>query len=286
MFDLPDAGSSETVADWIELVLAAGEPQLSRAKVSAIVEHESGAEPSEAFLADIWQELGDRESRYSRQFFHCDGDMVHRSLEGEAPSEYIALLLFSLYGVSDEHRTDPKIFERLAAAAIRNYVQGKVFVFGWPVLPNVQVDIALRVKEVASATREKFAEAPAGRYKDRGVDVIAWRPFEEHAAGEHRSNQLVILTQCAAGKNWRQKTGQLPLKSWTQYVHWACEPLTGFAVPSVIPETLWHDISRESEGVLFDRIRIVNLLSGGVEDEELSIHITEWVALELAECSV
>jgi hypothetical protein len=209
--------------------------------------------------------------------------LVHRSLEAQAPSEYTACLLYSLYGVSDEHRTDPKVFERLAAAAIKNYLQGKVFVFGWPVLQDVQADIALRVKDVATATREIFIEAPGERYKDRGVDVIGWRPFEEHATGEHRSSQIVILAQCAAGKNWRQKTSQLPFRAWNQYVHWACEPLRGFAVPCVIPAELWHDISSESEGILFDRIRIVNLVPGGVEDQELNGHLAEWVALELAD---
>ncbi len=285
MFQLPDAEAPQAVADWIELELAAGEPQLSKAKVSSIVESATGSEPGEAFLSDVWRQLEERHSRYSRRFFLCDGDLVLRSLDQATPSEYTACLLFSLYGVSDEHRTDPKIFERVSAEAIKNYLEGRVFVFGWPVLPDIQTDIALRVKDVAAAAREKFVESPAERYKDRGVDVIAWKPFEEHSSGEHRSNQLVILAQCAAGANWRQKTGQLPFKAWTQYVHWACDPLIAFAVPRVIPEELWHDISREG-GILFDRIRIVNLLPNGVPQEELRAEIGAWVDRELEESRI
>jgi hypothetical protein len=161
-----------------------------------------------------------------------------------------------------------------------------VFIFGWPVLPDVQADIAARVKDVAEAARERFVEAPAERYKDRGVDVIAWQPFDEHLAGEHRSSQLIILAQCAAGANWRQKTGQLPHKSWTQYIHWACDPLQGFAVPGVISSELWHDISRECGGILFDRIRILNLLPDGIPDGELKSAIDEWVASELEEAKI
>ena len=286
MFQLPNAESAQVVADWIELELAAAEPQFSKAKTSSIAESVRGSEPGEAFLSDVWRELEERQGRYSAQFFYCDGDLVRRGPDQVASAEYTACLLFSLYGVADESRADPKIFERLSAEAIKNYLQGKVFVFGWPVLPDVQADIALRVKDVATKTREKFVEAPAERYKDRGVDVIAWKPFVEHSAGEHRSNQLVILAQCAAGANWRQKTTQLPLKSWTQYVHWACDPLTGFAVPRVIPTELWHDISRESEGILFDRIRIVNLLPNGVQEEGLRAEIRAWVELELEESRV
>ena len=282
MFELADVKSPAAVADWIELELAAGELQLSKTKVASIVESVGGAEPGEPFLTDVWRHLEERERQYSQRFFRCEGDLVHRALDGPAPSEYIACLLFSNYGVSDEYRSDPKIFERLVAIAIKNYLRGKAFVFGWPVLADVQADIALRVKDVATAAREKFVEAPSERYKDRGVDVIAWQPFEEHSAGEHRSNQLIILAQCAAGANWRQKTGELPYKSWTQYIHWACDPVQGFAVPRVVPADLWHDISRES-GILFDRIRIVNLLTGGVQEDELDSEIREWVTGELAE---
>ncbi len=283
MFELPDPESPQAVADWIELELAAGEPQLSKAKVSSIVESLTGSEPGEAFLSDIWRQLEERQSRYSRQFFSCDTDMVLRSSDQAAPLEYTACLLFSLYGVSEEHRADPKIFERLSAEAIKNYLRGKAFVFGWPVLADVQADIALRVKDVATASREKFIEAPAARYKDRGVDVIAWQPFVEHSAGEHRSNQIVILAQCAAGSNWREKTGQLPYHAWVEYVHWACHPVSGFAVPRVIPPELWHDVSKESGGLLFDRIRIVNLLAQGVQEGALSAEIQAWVTHELEE---
>lgn len=283
MFQLPDAESPQTVADWIELELAADEPQFSKTKVSSIVESVAGREPGEAFLSDVWRQLEERQSRYSRPFFSRNGDLVNRSLDLPTPPEYAACLLFSLYGVSDEHRADPKVFERLSAEAIKNYLQGKAFVFGWPALPDVQSDIALRVRDLTSAARERFCEAPAERYKDRGVDVVAWKPFLEHSAGEHRSNQIVILAQCAAGANWRGKTGQLPYKSWTQYIHWACDPLMAFAVPCVIPTELWHDISREAEGILFDRIRIVNLLPDGVQEDGLRAEISAWVAEELEE---
>lgn len=286
MFQLPNAESAQAVADWVELELAAGESQLSKAKTSSVAESVRGSEPGEAFLSDVWRQLEERQSRYTSQFFYCDGDLVCRGPDQQDSAEYIACLLFSLYGVADESRTDPKIFERLSAEAIKNYLQGKVYVFGWPVLPDVQAEIALRVKDVATKAREKFVEAPAQRYKDRGVDVIAWKPFVEHPTEEHRSSQLVILAQCASGANWRQKTTQLPIKSWIQYVHWASDPLTGFAVPRVIPADLWHDISRESQGILFDRIRIVNLLPNGVQEEGLRDEIRNWVTGELEESRI
>ena len=276
MFQLPDAEAPQAVADWIELELVVGEPQLSKAKVSSIVESATGSEPGEAFLSDVWRQLEERHSRYSRRFFLCDGNLVLRSVRPGYSVRVHGVFAFLAVWRFRRAPYRPQIFERVSAEAIKNYLEGRVFVFGWPVLPDIQTDIALRVKDVAAAAREKFVESPAERYKDRGVDVIAWKPFEEHSSGEHRSNQLVILAQCAAGANWRQKTGQLPFKAWTEYVHWACYLLIAFAVPRVIPEELWHDISREG-GILFDRIRIVNLLPNGVPQEELSAEIVAWV---------
>ena len=285
LFELPNAENPEAVADWIELGLTSGETSLSKAKVSSVIESVTGSEPEEAFLSDVWRELEERQSRYSQRFFLCEEDLVLRAPEAASRREYTACLLFSLYGASNEHRTGPKLFERLSAEAIKNYLQGRVFVFGWPALQNVQTDIALRVRDVALAARERFVEAPAERYKDRGVDVIAWKPFIEHSADEHRSNQVVILAQCATGVNWRQKTTQLPYDSWTQYVHWACNPLRAFAVPRVIRADLWHDVSKEA-GILFDRIRIVNLLPNGVPQQELRAAIDEWVGDELQDSIV
>lgn len=284
MFALPDAETPQTVADWIELELASGEASLSKTKVGSIVESETGSEPREAFLTDVWRQLEERQARYTKKFFRCEGDLAIRSLAAEvtAQPEYIACLLFSLYGVDDEYRLDPKIFERLSAEAIKNYIQGKVFVFGWPVLPNIETDIGLRVKAVASAAKERFVESPAARYKDRGVDVIAWKPFLEHDADEHRSSQVVILAQCAAGGNWRKKTTELPYQSWIQYIHWARDPQTAIVVPRVISADLWHDISREG-GVVFDRIRIVNLLPDGVSEADLKDAIETWISDQIKE---
>ncbi len=280
MFDLEDTESSSSLADWIELELGNGESSLSKSKVSSVVEEISGYEPSEALLSFVWQHLEIRQERYLHEFYKIQGDIAIRASNDPVPLEYIACLLFSLYGISEEHRPNPKIFERIAAEAIKNYLQGEVFVFGWPVLTSTPVDIGQRVKAVATAARERFVESPAPRWKDRGVDVIAWKPFQEHVTGEHRSGQLVILAQCAAGKNWREKTTELPYPSWTQYIHWACDPLQGFAVPQVITDDLWHEISRES-GILFDRIRIVNLLPDGVQDADLRNDIEKWIKEEI-----
>ncbi len=94
-----------------------------------------------------------------------------------------------------------------------------------------------------------------------------------------------MLAQCAAGKDWRSKTAELPLRSWTQYFKWACDPIKAFFVPTIIPDNLWHEVSREA-GILFDRIRILNLLSEGVQDQQLHNDLRDWTVTVLEEISL
>ena len=277
MLELDDPEKSERVADWVELELSLGEPNFSKSKLTSIVRDSSGVEPSEAFVSDVWQLLRRRHGLYSSRFFDLRGDLLERCddvLDGRL--EYEVCLMFSLYGASAQTGADPKLFERLSAEAIRRYMDGHVFVFGWPVLPDVEADIAARVRQASDALRERFVEAPAVRYKDRGVDIICWRPFFEPDQTARRAGQLVVLAQCAAGRDWRRKTTELPMASWTQYIHWAADPIPAFTAPAVIVDDLWHDVAREVRGLVFDRVRLVNNLSQGVQDAALRTALQTW----------
>ncbi len=282
MLSLDDASKPELVADWVELELSLGEEYLSRAKTSSMVRDSSGEDPSEAFISDVWGHLRRRHGMYQEKFFQIEDDLVTRNASSvNGRLEYEICLFFSLYGASWLTGSNPKLFERMTAEAIASHLGGQFFIFGWPVLPDVQLDIAERVKQAALLLRERFVEDPGRRYKDRGVDVICWKPFAEPDEDTRRSGQLVVLSQCAAGHDWRGKTRELPMGSWIQYIHWANEPMPAFAVPCVIIEDLWHDINREVEGLVFDRVRLVNHLSQGVQQlglrEELEIWKTEQI---------
>lgn len=284
MLELEDATDSSRVADWVELELSVGEPSFSKSKVSSVVRDATGVEPSEAFASDVWQHLRTRIALHSSPYFHIEGDLATRDDDvTDGRLEYEVCLFFSLYGASVREGADPKLFERMAAEAIGRHIGGSVFVFGWPVLPNVQTAIAARVRQVAQLLRERFVEEPASRYKDRGVDIITWKPFAEPDHTNSRSGQIVVLSQCAAGHDWRKKTRELPMASWIQYIHWATDPMRAFAVPCVIGDDLWHDIAREVEGLVFDRVRLINQLSDGVQDEQLRGALAEWRTEQLQE---
>ena len=286
MLDLNDADDSERVADWIELELSLGEQSFSKSKLISIIRDTSGVEPGESFISDVWRHLRGRIAVYSTDFFEVHGDLITRNnLVVEGRIEYQVCLFFSLYGASAQQGSNPKLFERMSAEAICHHIGGKVFIFGWPVLADVETEIAERVRQVSGLLQERFVEAPAVRYKDRGVDIIAWKPFKEPDEANCRPGQLVLLSQCAAGHDWRKKTRELPMPSWTQYIHWATDPIAGFAVPCVIVDDLWHEVSREVDGLVFDRVRLMNHLPQGVRDNTLKAGLEAWIAEQIVEHS-
>jgi hypothetical protein len=224
MFSLPRDDRS-SVADWIELELALDSTRvtISKAFVSSILEQEMGSNAEEIFLTDVWRLLERREELYRAPPFHVQDDLVTRSDENPIHDAYVACLFFSLYGVRT-NRSDPKLLERIAAICIEKYLNGTSYVFGWPPLKAIPKSIQDRISSLSAMMRERMAELPLAKYKDRGVDVVSWKAFGDEAHGEHRSGQVTLLTQCAAGQDWATKKNDVPLEAWKQYIHWASPP--------------------------------------------------------------
>jgi hypothetical protein len=278
MIKIPNPGSSTVVADWVELYVATTGNTVSKAKLSNLLESSSGEEPREYFIGDVWRELANRQKLYKTAPFTID-KLAIEPMENQNPEvTYITCLLIALYGPVNSSGNIAKLFERLSCLAIKEYLKGEGIVFGWPVEPGEETSIRERIIGVASRLNERYVESPRETYKDRGVDVVAWKPFSER-----RPSQAVVLLQCAAGADWRSKTMDLPLDSWGQYIHWSNNPIKAFAVPCVISERDWHDVSKEG-GILFDRIRIVNLIGELIsKDKCLEQDIVAFIKNQLVE---
>lgn len=282
MLEIYDPRSIARVADWVELVVSTSVASVSKAQVASNIESAAGDEPAEHFLSSVWQELALRQSLYSSPGFTVNERTIDPLIEKVAQTEYLACLILSLYGVQGQTKVPGKLFERLTSEAVERYLSGKAMVFGWPFgtdNPDVSSDetrIAQMVKKAAEILHEKYTEAPASHYKDRDLDVIGWIPFKEK-----RSSQVVILVQCGAGHNWKNKA-PVPVDAWREYIHLASRPLIAFSVPCIIDDRDWHGESKV-KGVLFDRVRILNLLPKGVKDKNLKTEMDAWVKNQLSE---
>jgi hypothetical protein len=284
MIEIPNPDSIPGVADWVELSISITGSAMSKAAVASAIEGAAGEEVSEAFLTSIWRALDYRQQLYSHPFFKVEERTVEPQFTSQPPSEYLACLLLSLFGVQGDTQLPAKLFERLTCEAIIRYLSGSGAVFGWPSDRDGTDDeggskIKRKIEQVANDLKERFCEAPAARFNDRGLDVIGWIPFSDE-----RSGQVVVLLQCAAGHNWRDKL-PVPIDAWLQYVHWACNPIRAFAVPCVVDERDWHEMSKD-KGMLFDRVRILNLLFDGVKDQTLCNELDSWVTNQLTDLNV
>jgi hypothetical protein len=271
MIDLPDPQSSESVADWVELQLTLGNKKMSRGEVSSAIEAASGFEPSDAFLSDVWRELSRRQGLYALHLFSVKGLGVSATTSKKTivTAAYKACLFLSLYGVHDQKVS--KLFERVTCCAVEQYLNGKAAVWGWDGTGN----IGARMQKLADILGERFSYPPPAHYKDRGVDVVGWKPFPDS-----RSGQIVLLAQCAAGFDWRTKR-PVPIGAWCQHIHWAAPPGVAFAVPRIVSPTDWHDRSVDL-GLLLDRARLVNLLADGCSDSSLEKDLSLWIKDQLS----
>jgi len=223
--------------------------------------------------------LAIRRERPPQKYYKVEGRVVESQLTAPAPNEYLACVLLSLFGVQGNTHIPAKLFERLTREAVERFLAGKAVVFGWPFeKPESDEETAIKhkVRSLANDLGEKFYETPASHFKDRGLDVVGWIPFNDG-----RSGQVVVLLQCAAGHNWEGKL-PVPIDAWCHYIHWACNPIKAFAVPCVVDEKDWHEISRD-KGILFDRIRILNLLMSGIKEKELNDELGQWVQGQLSD---
>jgi len=272
--------SLDRVADWIELTLVLNEDGtefISKGSLSRLVEAQ-GRTPDEAYLSDIFQVLNNRQNRYIERYFEVKENSIQRALQGEPPVEYVFCLLLSLYGARGGG-IKTKLFERLACCAINKHME-QAYVFGWPYDAvdegNYNSRIEAATKNMANRIGERFVKPPEPYYKDAGIDVVAWKPFIDN-----RSGQLILLVQCAAGHNlWDKK--QIPAKRWNQYIHFSTDPNLGFAFPKALTaEDVWHNNSCDY-GLLFDRIRIVNLLNDGLIETGLKKELSDCLGQELS----
>ena len=166
----------------------------------------------------------------------------------------------------------PRLFEYIAAEALKAYLHGKAFRFGAPRDAPVE-DIKTAVSQLSKLTGDVLV----GTYpikptdKDLGLDVFGWKDFTDE-----KTSKILVYMQCATGDNWQSKRGDLDLSIggiWSQIVGWTVQPVKAMAIPYVIaPGEEWK---RATPGMLvMDRLRISSLLPA----RALSIPGRDWAS--------
>jgi hypothetical protein len=105
---------------------------------------------------------------------------------------------------------------------------------------------------------------------DDGVDIVTVKSFRDRQA-----SQLVILSQCAIGLDWREKRSELDLDVWQRHIRWATKPAKAFVVPFHIDrDGAWPETAVRG-GIIFDRGRLVNFMHAKL-NPDLKAGMRDW----------
>lgn len=147
-------------------------------------------------------------------------------------------------------------------------------------LGGLPSDFDACLEEVCKKINEKKGPSNplAEDFQDAGVDVIGWRTFDQ------RKGQIVALVQCASGKNWTKKGGDIVPKLWGQLVFWTVDPIKALAFPFAYDfdktkkELKWTHYALDS-GLLLDRLRLANC---SFSDSSVDLDpIVKWVKSQI-----
>lgn len=268
-----DNPSSKTfVADWVEFYVNATKSDLSKSELISYIEDSSGSEPDAAFIDDVWQELEFRLFLYGAENppYRVDPREIIPLIDWNIKPEYLACVILSIDGNSVDSASTGKLFERLSCKAVKKYFNGEAVIYGFP---NKQ-----SIKDITVLMNETFGFNPSSNFKDRGVDIICWKPF-----GDKRKSQISAIIQCAAGHNWKGKLLSIPIDAWKQYILWSGSlPIKGFTTPTIIDDGIFYDVVTDS-GLMFDRPRLYrNFLHDNNDDADLHRDLISWCASKVS----
>jgi hypothetical protein len=288
MIEVPSSVDTNTLADWAEASCLFGtRASVSEYEVEDALDN-SGVPDPDVAVSNIWQEIDLR-------YYTADAAYPLRSLSGriqrtqewnQNPGYAFQLLLAcqSHYRVARTPRTywrtTAKLFEQVSTLALYQYLGGKAINSGVPREAPVPAGFGDCLAYLCQNLRETRSTTKlyTSKTKDDGVDVVAWRPF-----GDGRPGQVIILVQCAAGADWRSKTREISIALWREHIDWVTDPLKAFAFPfACTDEVLWRRLSKETEGLLLDRLRIAAMFAAaGASFSMIQTQLKEWCQQQL-----
>ncbi|MCX6249409.1 MAG: hypothetical protein NTX61_01530 [Bacteroidetes bacterium] len=278
MIELKSIDDISVISDWAELNVIFYNTPLSKSKLISVLE-DNGYEEDVNYGGDelydsIIQELEKRKSLYGNSPpYSIVNSVITPLIKWIDYPEYILCLIFSYWGAADA-QNGTSLFEQVSNIALKNYLSGEAITIGFPNAGNLSGQLD---KLAGLLNEDRAAKNPPPKAKDDGVDVIGWNSF-----GDNRRGQLIVLMQCAAGKNWNLKK-QIRLSVWSQYINWFFETtIPSMSITEILPTNKWAN-AVESYGIVFDRARIYRCLykPNTSIDPSLRVGVVQWCDTKL-----
>ena len=282
MIKPPPSLDPPALADWVEYSALTTPAGISRADVTRSLEGAGVDDNDEvnSLLGDISRHITDRRFWLRQKYpLRVTRLSFERKNDWRSYLAYMFLLSCTMthhYGelsMSKARSKEPaEIFGFIARDVLGRYLDGQAVRFDAPrraPLPT-QFGKALDYLQTCTLERSGGGAITTGREKDDGLDVVAWKSL-----GDGRPGQVVILGQCAIGKNWEGKLSDLNNELWAKHLRWHVKPLRAMLVPFHfyvgdidLQQQLWERHSTIA-GIFFDRLRIARWLprNGSAEVE-------------------
>ncbi|MDM1377710.1 hypothetical protein [Myroides marinus] len=122
---------------------------------------------------------------------------------------YIYLLISSSLNIFSDFQTELTTeFEEISAEVLKNFLPAHAIVKSFGKNSDYTGTAAQKIKALAKDVKieidnDAFEEISNKGTQEKGLDLIGWVPFEDNV-----SNLLIILVQCACGKEWYKKQGE------------------------------------------------------------------------------
>ena len=157
-------------------------------------------------------------------------------------------------------------FEELSLKVLKKYLpdnaHSEIFSKKDGILEDKIKTLADNLKYKIKYQENSFYENNTG---DGGLDLVAWIPFIKD---KNQNNMQVILAQCATGKNWLDKQSDTD-KFTSNFIDFKTSVNKAIFIPYDARENN-RDFAEQNEilnaSLLFDRVRIVYLLTNSVDE--------------------
>ncbi len=259
---VPARAGGASLADWAEaVVLAEGVATLSKTAIRERLGSAAAMEETE--LAVLFGEIRQRKSRAPNSYPFQSTSAGLRLSDDITPDLYAFLLMLSIdqapYRAAKAWSVGSE-FDLLAREALKRYLgpgsQGIVFASP-PHYDRTATDFAEAIRWLADEMDlEEGSGKRSPRKKDGGVDVVAWRRFNDRSPGF-----LAALAQCTLRTSFVHKADDICDEQWTDWIRFGRAPIRVLAVPHALSagDERWDDLRYRST-VVIDRLRLCSLL--------------------------
>lgn len=294
--ELPsDKATQDEIADYLEVkCLLSADDSFSiveAAEDNGFVEDEDAVESPEvdaySSYADALLQIDERSRAITNNRYPFIGEQNSISLSDDCSEFFKTIYTFLLFATRWKMGADrivqgkdgALLFERLCNSVLINYfghhAQGMVFGTG---AESDNEGFEAKVRGMLERFAEKGylfrrPDRDRNRQKDGKVDLVAFIPFNDS-----RKGHFVAFGQCKTGTHWREKLGQLNPRTFCDlYLQpsLASTPVCIYMVSEACNDD-WEQLARYSQGVLFDRTRIMQFIPDSI-DENLFNDIAAWV---------